>query len=152
MILHAPTGLRAIAGVYVIIFLFDPLSIKRDSVSLVKPVCMVKFAWRTSFTFESLTFYYHSQREHTDGLSNHSQLANGCLWAHYIRTLAAWYPDDRHEESALAAITLARSNHWNEGSPDPCADRLQSYAGSRLSGTIRQIAWERYCHSVWARM
>lgn len=93
MILHAPTGLRAIAGVYVPIFLFDPLFVNRDSISPVKPICLVRFSWRTSFAFKSLISDYYSQREHTDGLPNHSQLANSCLRAHYIRKHAAQYPD-----------------------------------------------------------
>ena len=41
MILYAPTGLRAIAGVYVPIFL-DLTFIKCDSISLVKAICLVK--------------------------------------------------------------------------------------------------------------
>ena len=90
MILHAPTGLRAIAGMYVPIFLFDSLFIKHDSTSHVKPIILVKFA--RSFAFETLIFDYYSQREHTDGLPNHPQLANSCLRAYYIRTHAAWYP------------------------------------------------------------
>jgi hypothetical protein len=44
MILHAPTGLRAIAGVYVPILLFDLLFIKRDLISPVKTIFLVKFA------------------------------------------------------------------------------------------------------------